>query len=134
MDHVFIADVVQLHAMLQWIVDCIKPMGFDESTIRKIELASEEAIVNIIRHAYQNRPEEILIDVQMFPKSRVEISFTDHGPPFDPLQQKTPDCSLGLAERAVGGLGIHLMRKNTDEIRYLRKDEKNTLVLVVFFK
>ena len=128
MHKVFPAKIDSLHSMLEWIVSCLA--GWDRKSVRRVELASEEAIVNIIHHAYQGRPESIEISVKTFPKS-AEIFFKDHGPPFDPLQRKAPDCSGRLEDREVGGLGIHFMRQYMDEVRYAREANCNVLVFVI---
>lgn len=130
MTHVFLAKVELLRSMLQWIRDSLQQMDFEPKTLRKIELACEEVLINIIRHAYQDRPEEIEIDVKVFLKSHVEIAIQDHGPPFDPTQAEEPNCSNSLEERGVGGLGIHFVRQIMDEVRYQRALDKNVLILV----
>jgi anti-sigma regulatory factor (Ser/Thr protein kinase) len=129
MNKVFLAKIDLLRSMLDWISTCL--VGWDRKSLRKVELASEEALVNIIHHAYQERPEKIEISVKVFPKSHAEIVFKDHGPPFDPLQMKAPDCSGRLEDREVGGLGIHLMRQYMDEVRYHRESNCNVLVFVI---
>lgn len=131
MNNVFLAKIDLLRSMLQWIRACLRPEVSDARALRKVELASEEALVNIIRHAYQNRPEKIEIDVKIFPKSQVEITFKDRGPPFNPLQAPPPDLSAPLEERQLGGLGIHFIRQNTDEMRYSREGDQNVLVLII---
>ena len=131
MKTVFLAKIDLLRSMLEWIRTGLLPMEFDCKILRRVELASEEALVNIIRHAYQNCDEKIEIDVKVFPKSHVEIIFRDQGPPFDPLQMPAPDLSTGLEERKVGGLGIHLMRQYIDEIRYTRERDQNVLVFII---
>ena len=128
MHKVFPAKIDLLHSMLEWIAACL--VGWDRKSLRKVELASEEALVNIIHHAYQGRPEPIEISVQVS-KSHAEIIFKDHGPPFNPLQRKAPDCSGRLEDREVGGLGIHLMRQYMDEVRYTREANCNVLVFVI---
>jgi anti-sigma regulatory factor (Ser/Thr protein kinase) len=116
--------------MLDWICNHLSEMEFNSTTLRKIELASEEALVNIIRHAYQERPEIIEIKLKLFPKSHVEISIQDSGPPFNPLKVKEPDLTSNLEERAMGGLGIHFIKKNMDEVRYHRLENANVLILI----
>jgi anti-sigma regulatory factor (Ser/Thr protein kinase) len=116
--------------MLDWIYARIERMEFDAGTLRKVELAAEEALVNIIRHAYQGQPENIEIEIRLFPKSHVEISIRDNGPPFNPLTIRAPDLASSLEEREIGGLGIHFIKKNMDEVRYSRLDNANQLILV----
>jgi anti-sigma regulatory factor (Ser/Thr protein kinase) len=126
---IFEARIELLQTMIAWICDSVRLMGFNRSALQKIELASEEALVNIIRHAYQERPEKIEIDVKIVPKSRVEIVIKDYGPPFNPLKEKV-NLSDKLEEREPGGLGIHLMRQCMDEVRYQREPDANVLTLV----
>lgn len=116
--------------MLQWIRARIAQMEFDSTTLNQVELASEEALVNIIHHAYQDRPEEVEIQVDAFPDNRVEIRFKDHGPPFNPIAERALDISSGLEEREIGGLGIHFIRKMMDEVRYSREGNFNVLILI----
>lgn len=121
----FLAKIELLRPTLLWIREQLKHL--DTATLRKIELASEETIVNIIHHA---RPENIEIELKIFPKSHVEITFKDAGPPFNPLQVKPPDQTSPLEEREPGGLGIHLIRQTMDEVRYKREGNRNILTLI----
>ena len=47
--------------------------------------------------------------------------------PFDPLRSADPDTTLGPEERAVGGLGIFLVKKTMDEVSYRYADGANRL-------
>ncbi|MES2272966.1 MAG: ATP-binding protein [Chlamydiota bacterium] len=128
------AELDQLHPMLLWIRNRLIHLGFDLGTIRKVELASEEALVNIIHHAYKKAPGKIEIDIKVIENAKVEIAIKDSGPPFDPLGEPTEiDRHAPLEERKVGGLGIHLMRQYMDEVRYFRDGDINTLFLVKNF-
>jgi anti-sigma regulatory factor (Ser/Thr protein kinase) len=53
----------------------------------------------------------------------------DDGQPFDPLLAPTPDTSAPLESRAIGGLGIHLVRKLTTSQRYARTGALNRLLV-----
>lgn len=128
---IFIASLNELHKMLSWIKKELLPMHFDSSELNKIEVASEEALVNIMNHAYQGRSEEVEIIVICFPKSHAEIHFIDHGPAFNPLDQKEVDLDLPLEEREIGGLGIHFIHKCVDEILYHREGDQNKLKFVI---
>ena len=43
------------------------------------------------------------------------------------LRAAEPDVSLGADERPIGGLGIFLVRKTMDEVRYAYRDGQNVL-------
>ena len=51
----------------------------------------------------------------------------DHGIPYDPLKKDDPDVTLSAEERAIGGLGIFMVKKTMDEITYEYKDGQNIL-------
>jgi anti-anti-sigma factor len=53
-----------------------------------------------------------------------------HGQAFDPLQAPLPDLTADLAERQVGGLGIHFIRSLMDAVAYDRRDGRNRLRMV----
>ena len=58
-----------------------------------------------------------------------ELVFMDSGKEYDPTQEPDPDTSLSAEDREVGGLGIYIVKKSMDEVRYERKDGKNILVV-----
>ncbi len=127
---VFPAHIEHLGGMLQWIRVHLFRMSFDEAVIRKVELASEEALVNIIRHGYKSRAGQIAIRVVSF-ATHVEIVLIDEGPPFNPLlEERTVDAMACLEERKEGGLGILFMRQYMDEVRYQRDANHNILTLI----
>ena len=125
------AKIEQLRPLLKWIHSQLSQMEFSPSILNKIELVSEEVFVNIIHHAYRGRLEQVEVEVHTFPKSHVEIVFKDSGPFFNPLEAKEVDSAADLEEREVGGLGIHLIRQMTDEVRYAREENCNVLTLVI---
>jgi serine/threonine-protein kinase RsbW/sigma-B regulation protein RsbU (phosphoserine phosphatase) len=61
---------------------------------------------------------------------RLTVTVADDGIPFDPLTVAPPDTTLPLADRDVGGLGIHLVRHLVDDIIYRRIGARNETTLV----
>jgi anti-sigma regulatory factor (Ser/Thr protein kinase) len=104
-------------------------MGFDMSTTMSINLALEEAVVNVIQYAYPNGTEGA-VDIDIADDDRqATFTITDSGKPFDPTAKADVDISLSAEERPIGGLGIHLIRQIMDSIQYERKNNKNILTL-----
>lgn len=126
----FLASLDNLHQIISWIKTNIAPMGFDPKVVRKIELACEETVVNIINHAYSDSAQVIEIDLNLFPKSHVEIVVKDRGSAFNPTTSSPPDLSSSVDERVVGGLGIYFIRKCMDEVSYKYEDGMNILTLI----
>jgi anti-sigma regulatory factor (Ser/Thr protein kinase) len=57
------------------------------------------------------------------------LTLRDNGLAFDPLARAAPNLDLEIADRDVGGLGIHLVRALADECRYARVDDCNVLTI-----
>jgi len=95
-----------------------------------MQLAVDEAVSNIIEHAYEGREGESIELTCEVDGDRLVVTLLDRGRPFDPSRAPAPDVHAGLSERKVGGLGIYLMRKLVDEVRYQATPSGNRLTLV----
>lgn len=96
----------------------------------KLDLALEEVFSNIVRHGYgDGRPHEIAVRIERL-RGRVRIQIDDDGRPFNPLRAPEADVAAPLDERRPGGLGILLVRRLLDQVRYRRRADGNRLVLV----
>lgn len=116
--------------MMASIEDICTEEGIDEMTILGINLALEEAVVNVVNYAY---PEGTVGDIEMEVNADAKaiiFILRDHGKPFDPTAAKEVDITLSAEERQIGGLGIHLIRNYMDEVKYDYCDGQNVLTLV----
>lgn len=107
--------------------------GFSDDVIDKISLAVDEACTNIIKHAYKNSPNgDIVINAKLF-DNKLTVSITDFGLDFNPDTVPVPDIKKYYQQHKVGGLGIYLMKKLMDEVKYNPSvDNKNQVVLVKY--
>ena len=96
----------------------------------QIDLAVEEIFVNIAHYAYD--PDigtaTVRVDVLGDPPS-VDITFIDNGIPYDPLAKQDPNVKLPARERKIGGLGIFMVKKNMDDVKYEYIDGHNILTM-----
>lgn len=96
----------------------------------QIELAVEEVFVNIASYAYNPDTGPAIVRVEVKPDgSAVMITFIDHGIPYDPLAKADPDVTISAEDRQIGGLGIFLVKKNMDDIRYEYVNGSNILTI-----
>ena len=99
------------------------------ATAMKLNLAIEEAVVNVMNYAYpQGTVGDINIEAQA-DDEQLAFIISDSGSPFDPTAQQEADITLSAEERPIGGLGIHLVRQIMDDVAYERKDNYNILTL-----
>jgi len=111
--------------------ECARKAGFGEHKIGAIELAAEEAIVNIIKYSYAGAEGTITVICSEDNDKRLHIDIIDSGPPFNPLMKDTPDTASGIDDRAIGGLGIFFIKKMTDDVSYRREGNRNILSITV---
>jgi serine/threonine-protein kinase RsbW len=96
--------------------------------VSHVNLALDEAITNIVFYAYDDVDDhEIAVRISLA-HGMLTAELVDDGRAFDPLQVAAPDLAAPLEERAVGGLGVHLIRHLMDDIQYRREDGRNHLV------
>src|SRR5690606_3511589 len=88
--------------------------GVDADARADLRLATEEVFVNICRHGYGARPGPVEIRVGRA-ADRVTVSIADQAPAFDPASIAAPDLDADCADREIGGLGWHLVRRVMDE-------------------
>lgn len=118
------ASLRNLHIMLKFVLDQSRLFGVDRGLEAKIELAVEEALVNIIHYAYGEDGGSIEIECQQ-ENSGFFVKITDKGKQFNPLSSE-----VSLDDQGVGGQGLPMMRKLVDRMEYKRKDDCNILMLV----
>ena len=104
-------------------------MGFDSATTMKMNLAIEEAVVNVMNYAYpEGTKGAVNIEVQAN-DVRLKFVISDSGKYFDPTNVATADTTLSVEERSIGGLGIYLVRQLMDSVNYERIGGFNVLTL-----
>jgi len=125
------ARIENMELLVQFISDNARKLEFSGKRIKEIELASEEALVNVIHYAYPDRRGDIKVTCLQSQSNNFVIEIEDTGVAFDMLLLKAPDISAGISDREIGGLGVFLIRKLMDEVHYHRIKEKKILNLIV---
>jgi anti-sigma regulatory factor (Ser/Thr protein kinase) len=112
-------------------------VGFNEAECRSIVLAVDEALANVIRHAYQGREDKgIELSCNLRCSSAngepdgLEFILVDHGRPAAPEQLK----GRALDDVRPGGLGMHFITSIMDEVQYKPLPRRNQLRLVKTMK
>ena len=96
-------------------------IGWAESDCRAITLALDEALANVIRHAYHGRPEGLIeLECRESPDG-LEITLLDHGEAPD----RSKICARAIACDQPGGLGTHIIRDVMDSVSYQATAEGN---------
>lgn len=103
------------------------------SLAMRLQLAAEEAAVNIINYAYEGLSGEKYLQLDFLAAANaVTLCLEDAGVAFNMLHADAqPDPRAALDERRAGGWGLVMLHKFTDAATYERRDEKNILLLTI---
>lgn len=124
------AKLESLPAFNAMVMAAIEKQGIAEGKKAGIELALEEALVNVISYAYPNGEGDIHVECRDVAEKGFVIRIKDTGLPFNPLSLSSPDTHSDIEDRVVGGLGIHLIKTTMKEVYYERDDKKNILTMI----
>lgn len=124
-------DINEVPKMSEWIECLAEEVGLPLDKTFQLNLAMEEAVVNVMNYAYPNQQGmPILIEAEIEP-SRLTFVIDDTGIPYDPTQNEDPDLTLSAEERPIGGLGVMLVRQLMQDVSYEYRDGHNRLTLVM---
>ena len=102
--------------------------GLPEGSCHEIVLAVDEALANVIRHAYKGRYDQEIELECLVVDGRLEFTLLDRGEAPDPARI----CGQPLNEVSLSGRGTHLIKAAMDEVCYERVPKGNQLKLVKF--
>ena len=108
--------------------------GLSRAVTWPFDVSLDEVLANVVQHALAGRGSAaqveivLALDAELVPPA-CELVVSDDGPAFDPLAAETPDLTLGVEARPIGGLGIALVRRLMDDVSYERHDGRNHLRL-----
>ena len=123
-------DVHEVARFSSFMESATQKMGIEKTDARKLRLAVEEAVVNVINYAYPVGTEGT-VEVRLMSNAQlIKMMIIDSGVAFDPTSKEKVDTTLLAEERQIGGLGILLVRELMDSINYEREDGKNILTLI----
>lgn len=128
----FVADVAEVPKIVEFVAELAGKTSIHPKRLMHLELAVEEASMNICTHAYKIKPGDMQVIVNQ-DEEKFSVEIFDEGTHFDPLSLDEPDVKASLEERNIGGLGVLLMRRVMDEVYYCRQGKKNILMMSIYF-
>lgn len=122
------ATVENIGAVTDFVDEQLEALDCPMKAQMQINIAIDELFGNIAHYAYNPDVGEATVRVEVIddPLS-VVITFIDGGVPFDPLSAADPDTTLSAEERAIGGLGVFMVRKTMDDVSYRYENGRNIL-------
>jgi len=125
------AQIEYLQKFIDFVSTCSREQGSEKKRVYEIELATEEALVNIFNYAYKETNGDVEITCKLDDGKRFIIEIVDTGIPFNILSVEAPDTTADVSERRIGGLGVFLIKEFMDEVQYRHEGNKNILSLII---
>ncbi len=123
-----------LPALLVYTAEVSRLNGFASRDCYKIQLAVEEACLNLMKTSFLPDEEDVY-DIEFIRRlDGIEIHIHDMGLPFDPLLMPNYDPTADLMEQDMEGLGSFLVKETMDEYRFNNLGVKGKeVVLIKYF-
>ena len=119
------ASIAKLDEVIDFIDSVLEEHDCPMKIMTQINVAAEEIFVNI---AHYSGSEKATITVSES-GGMAEITFTDNGRPYNPLEKPDPDITLPAEERDIGGLGVYIVKKTMDSVSYNNRDGCNVFTM-----
>ena len=119
------AELGELEAVLSFVEEVLAEAGADEAMVYQAGVCIDELFSNIV---FYSGASDVTIEFCRHPSS-YSFRIIDDGRMYDPTAAAEPDTTLSAEDRAIGGLGIHIVRKFMDRMSYEYKDGRNIVTL-----
>lgn len=125
------AKIGDIPAVTEFIESELEKIGCPMKAVLQINVAIDEIYSNIVKYGYPRKPGPVTVKLVLKddPKA-VCVRFADEGVPYNPLNVADPDVTLSAEEREIGGLGIYMVKKTMDDVRYKYENGQNILTIV----
>ncbi len=112
----------------------MEQMGCPVKAVTQVNIAIDEIFSNIVRYGYPGGAGPVTVEVfEQAEPHAVFVRFADEGIPYNPIMAAEPDVTLSAEERDIGGLGIYMVRKTMDDVKYTYENGKNVLTICKLF-
>jgi len=116
-----------------WLAERCRLHAVPQELIDRLDLCLNEVLANLIDHAGPGAldiPVELVLDPgDPSGGTPLSLQVRDSGAPFDPTAAPSPTAPTVLADMGIGGLGLVMVRRFCDEMRYRRVNDLNELTL-----
>ena len=104
--------------------------GMDDATSAKISIAVDEAVTNVIVHAYSGESDH-LVDIELrFLPQALEVHICHTGRAIRKDEVVLPDPREYVKHPRKGGLGLLLMSRFMDEIHFIETGEGSECCMI----
>jgi serine/threonine-protein kinase RsbW len=125
------SDLKYLEEAGNFLSETMRQLGVQNpKDIFDVQLAVDEALTNIITHAYEGQSGgTITIRCKLIAPKEFTVQLRDTGTPFNPDSVQNPDVEAPLEDRKVGGLGIYFIKRYIQTVKYRPNGKDNELTM-----
>ncbi len=112
-----------ISGLTERILEFLPAACVDARAAHHVALALEEILTNLATHGESSNA-SVTVRLAIEP-DKVKVEIADTGPFFDLRSTPDPDLDTSIEDRAIGGLGLFLIRQIAGDIDYVRRDAIN---------
>ena len=129
--HFDAAQIADIPVVTEFVEQELEKLECPMKAVMQIDVAIDEIYSNIVNHGYRGTPGPVTVKVVEKTEPRaVCIRFSDEAIPYNPLTNADPDVTLSAEERGIGGLGIYMVKKTMDDMKYKYENGQNVLTII----
>ncbi len=122
----------QLEKVRRFVETHAQAAAFSEADVEQVRVAVDEACTNVIEHAYAGGGDHSIDLTVIITPDRFTVCIRDRGRAFDPSGYREPDILEFARHRHSGGLGVHLMHRLMDDVKYRSHGATNEVCLTKY--
>jgi sigma-B regulation protein RsbU (phosphoserine phosphatase) len=122
----FRRDFASLEQIFLFVEEFLRAQAIDAGLLEPVNFIVEELFTNMVKYNPGNTRDIALSLGRTADVLTVRLTDFDVDP-FDVTRAPPVDIEKPLAERQIGGLGLHLVRRMADTLRYESVDRRSTI-------
>jgi serine/threonine-protein kinase RsbW len=124
------ASTRELVKVRDFVSDHARGFGFDAQDVEEIRLAVDEAMTNVIKHAYSYDDSKTVYLTVGSTGNEFWVAIQDHGAAFNPATYEEPNVSERVKQGKKGGVGVYLIKRLMDKVEYSHKNSRNEIKMI----
>ena len=109
--------------------DHLAPAWPSVDAVRALQVALDELLTNVVDYAQGGSTDPIGLSLAA-DTNAITVEIRYRADAYDPTARAAPDTTLSVADRPIGGLGVHLVQQMMDAFTHRYEDGHNVLTLV----
>lgn len=124
------AEIQDINEVTAFVESELEKVECPMKAVMQINVAVDELFSNIVRYGYPDGKGPVTVKFISHDEPKtVYVRFEDEGIPYNPLTKDDPDITLSADERSIGGLGVFVVKKTMDDVKYKYENGKNILTI-----